>query len=84
MIIKIDDNIYIKFNQATRTSETIDLGSLEEQKAQLESSIQVKTDEELLAWAKENYYSPTILAMQESKTKELEKVNALLNEIYGN
>jgi hypothetical protein len=83
MIFKINNTTYIRFNEDTKVSETIDLTELEARKAELESELKVKSDEELLAWAKANYFTPEIIAKIERDNHELEKIELVLNEIYG-
>jgi len=83
MIFKINNTTYVKFNEDTKQSETIDVAELETRKEELEGEIKTKTDAELLAWAKANYFTPEMIAKIERDTKELEKIDLTLNEIYG-
>jgi len=83
MIIKINNEVYIKYNEETQTSETLNVSDLEVRKQELELSLQTKTDEELLAWAKANYFTPDMLLDIEKKQGELVRITNTLNEIYG-
>jgi len=81
MIFKINNTTYIRFNEDTKVSETIDLTELEARKAELESELKVKSDGELLDWAKANYFTPEMLSKIERDSKEIERIDSLLNEI---
>lgn len=86
MILKIDDNTYIKFNPVTQISTTLNLQNMLEKKRDLEATISELTDysdEKLLAWAKQNYPDAQGRKELEISQKELEHINDDLREIYG-
>ena len=72
MIIKIDKNTFIKFDEKTKVSRTIFKGELEDA---VDVFSKIPSDEELLAWAKENY--PRI----KEDAKELEQIKEELAQI---
>lgn len=87
MIIKIDENTYVKYDEETKRSETIDVLYLNEKKAEIETRLAELndfTDENLLAWAKKNYPTPEGLKEKEQLERELENITNSLNEINGN
>lgn len=84
MIIKANDTTYIKFNEETKTSEVLDLTELEADKARLEArnaEIEDKTDEELLAWARENYPNAELSIELADNKRALAEIDAKLEEI---
>jgi len=83
MIFKINKDKYVRYNPETDASETIDVTELEARKEELEGELKTKTDAELLDWAKANYFTSDMLSKIERDTKELEKIDLTLNEIYG-
>jgi hypothetical protein len=52
MIIRIDNNTYIQYDEATKVSRTIFKNELEQS---IEALSAKPSDDTLLAWAKENY-----------------------------
>lgn len=84
MILKVNDTTYIRFNEQTKVSETIDLTILRERKAELEAALAPMidpTDAELLEWARQNYMSQERLREKEMMESELAKINSVLGEI---
>jgi hypothetical protein len=87
MIIKINEDKYIKFNEVTNTSEVLLVTELEERKNTLENrakELEDYSDEALLAWAKKNFPLETEQKEKIAIDVELTHLNNNLNEIYGN
>ncbi len=85
MILKVNDNIYIKYDDSTKRSETIDVAYLKERKSDIEARIvelEDASDENLLAWAKRNYPTPELIIEKEQIERELQNITNLLNEIH--
>lgn len=78
--IKIDSNTFIQFNGETQQSVTLNKGELENQVTEIEKRLKnaiIPTDEELLAWAKENYPFVDHSAEQ----IELERIQGILDQL---
>jgi hypothetical protein len=87
MIIKINDTTFIKYDEKTKQSITVDVGFLSEKKKEIESrlkEIDDYSDKNLLAWAKINYPTPEGLREKEQLDRELQSITNQLNEIDGN
>jgi hypothetical protein len=87
MIIKIDENTYIKYNEITKTSTTLDLNDLVQRKEDLlkrKTELEDYSDESLLAWAKRNFPLENEQKEKIAVDIELNIINNNLNEINGN
>lgn len=74
MLIKIDKNTYIEFNEKTKISKTIFKDQMENDIKNLEKS-KIPSDDQLLKWAKQNH--PDIL----STNQNLEQAEEIRQEI---
>ena len=84
MIIKVDDNTFIKYSEATKQSQVLNLADLEERKEQIDARLEELndfSDEHLLAWAKANYPMAEGLKEKASLETELQSLTNDLNEI---
>ena len=79
MIIKIDSNTFIDFNEDTRQSVTLFKDQLEQNKQDFEKRLKdvvTPTDEEYIKWAKANM--PVV--DHTAEISELERINNLLDK----
>jgi hypothetical protein len=86
MIIKVSDTIYLKFNEATKTTETIDLTELQERKEFVEvriAQLNDYSDDALLAWAKRVYPLENEQRELTALENEIAKINSTIGEING-
>jgi hypothetical protein len=84
MIIKVDDNTYINYNDATKSSQVVNKEEYETKKDQIETrldELDLVSDEALLAWAKKNYPTPELVKEKASLENELVIVKSILEEI---
>lgn len=82
MFFKVDDDIYIKYDESTRSCEIISLKSLQELHEKLVSELPIKpTNKELIEWARLNYPGLDSIDDQQKRIDEVEGKIAELNKI---
>ncbi|MEM5811008.1 MAG: hypothetical protein QXP66_03850 [Candidatus Aenigmatarchaeota archaeon] len=83
--IKIDDDTYIEFDEERKTSNVLSKSKLENELAfyqnQLDNLPLPITDEELLAWARENHPQASVEKSRMLITAEIEKIESLLSKL---
>lgn len=86
-IIKVNDTTYIKFNEETKASQTIDISELQAQKIEIETRLAQLddiSDEALLIWAKKTYPRLEFEQLEKAQlTSSLERIETLLNEVLN-
>lgn len=86
MILKIDKNTYVKYDDDTKRATVIDVLSLNEQKTQIETRLAELndfSDEDLLSWAKKNYPTPNMIIEAGHLQDKLTEINNTLEQING-
>lgn len=82
MFFKVDGDIFIKYDEATRSCEIISLKSLQELHEKLVSEMPIKpTNKELLDWARVNYPGLDSIDDQQKRIDEVQGKIAELNKI---
>lgn len=84
MIIKVDDNTFIKYDNQRNTSQVIKLDELETLETLVEerlAELEDTSDEALLAWAKKNFPGEAGIQERASLENQLTIIKADLAEI---
>lgn len=82
MFFKVDGDIFIKYDEATRSCEIISLKSLQELHGKLVAEMPIKpTNKELLDWARVNYPGLDSIDDQQKRIDEVQGKIAELNKI---